>query len=323
MKKNPKELYKSYLYDGRGNKFPSRVVLEFTNSCNLFCRMCPRRYFSAKKGFLSHGLFKKVIDELSMHADVTLVPFFRGESLSHPNFVKMLNYIKEKGIKPVQLATNATLLDARMRKAILNSGINFISFSLDALDKDTYNKIRLGADFDKVVANIENFLDKKSALGEKIPQVQISMVETDLTAPCVDSFIARWIDKVDRVRIYREHSPGGKFGHLKNSGLSRIIKRKPCLKLISEIVICWNGDVAICNHDWQRRKFIGNIKDNTIAEIWNSGKYHALRKEDFDGRIKYGSVCAKCDHWKAYYSKDNIIGRLYIKGRNKVKKYGI
>lgn len=293
--------------------FPSRVILELTNQCNLSCVMCPRKYSKTKSGFLDYELFKKVIDEISFYDGVCLVPFFRGESLLHPDFAGILKYITLKKITPVQLSTNGILLDDRMSDAILNSSISFISFSLDGFDEATYNKIRIGGDFSLVVRNITRFLKKKKLLNKKLPEVQVSMVKTVHTENVVSNFVSQWIDKVDRVRVYEEHSSDGDFGHLKNSLIKSINARKPCLKLINEIAIYYNGEVALCNHDWNRNDSIGNVKEEPIERIWTNKKYGELRRRHAYGEVGNDIICGKCDHWKAYYMPGGMIGKLYSK----------
>ncbi len=293
--------------------FPSRVILELTNQCNLSCVMCPRKYSKTKSGFLSYELFKKVIDEISIYGGVGLVPFFRGESLLHPDFIRMLKYITFKKITPVQLSTNSILLDDEMSDAILNSAITFISFSLDGSDETTYNKIRIGGDFNLAVRNITRFLKKKKLLNMRLPEVQVSMVNTVHNENAVSNFVSQWIDKVDRVRIYEEHSSDGDFGHLRGSITKSIKVRMPCLKVMNEIAIYYDGEVALCNHDWNREDCMGNVKEESIEKIWKNKKYRELRKKHVYGEVGNDIVCSKCDHWKAYYMPSGIIGKLYSK----------
>lgn len=295
------------------SSFPSRVILELTNRCNLSCVMCPRKYSKTKSGFLDYDLFKKVINEISIHDGVGLVPFFRGESLLHPDFIGMLQYITSKKITPVQLSTNGILLGDKMSDAILDSSVNFISFSLDGSDEATYNMVRIGGDFTLAVKNIRRFLTKKKLLGNKLPEVQISMVKTAHTEKAVGSFVSQWIDEVDRVRIYEEHSSDGVFGHLRNSPIKSINARKPCPKLIDEIAVYCDGEVALCNHDWNRKDSIGNVKEESIENIWKNNKYVELRRRHACGEVGSDTICSKCDHWKAYYMPGGIIGKLYSK----------
>jgi radical SAM protein with 4Fe4S-binding SPASM domain len=81
------------------------------------------------------------------------------------------------------------------------------------------------------------------------------------------------------------------------------------------LVIYWNGDVALCNHDWDRKEPIGNVRDASIQTLWNGSKYKEIRKMHMDGRIENDPTCGGCDHWITHYLPEGMIGRLYKKGK--------
>jgi len=310
------EEYQKYFSDRKQFSFPLRVTVELTNHCNLDCPICPRQYLvkrpDYKEGFMDKELYQKIIDEMAEYPNVALVPFFRGESLLHPEFIKMLAYAKEKGIKPIQLATNATLLNEKTSRNLLDLEIDFISFSLDASGKESYEKIRVGANYEKVMENIENFLVEKQERGLKRPAVQVSVVKTEATKEKIPRFISFWLKKVERVRVYEEHSTNRKFGSLKNSPDLKE-ERKPCLKPLSDIVIYWDGDVALCNHDWNRKEPFGNIRKESIRNVWNGKNYNEIRKRQFENRAEEDPTCKGCDHWRLYYLPKRMIGELHTK----------
>ena len=194
-------------------KFPNRITLELTNNCNLNCVFCPRHNNNQNLGFMQTKLFEKCIDEMAGNLPLTLVPFFRGESLLHPEFINLIRYAKQKMIEPIQLATNAVLLDEKMSIDILESGLDFISFSI-ALNKKQYENSRGGAKYIKVTENVERFIELRKSRGKSLPEIQVSAV--DLETKCVEKgkFVKYWLEKVDRVRIYVEHSNDGKLGSL-------------------------------------------------------------------------------------------------------------
>lgn len=259
-------------------------------------------------------LYRKIVAEAREHLPATLVPFFRGESLLHPLFLEMMRTAKEAGLGPIQLTTNAMLLDGNVAEELVAMGIDFISFSLDAVGKEEYEATRVGGDYGRVVRNIERFLDIRAARHSSFPKVQISAVETEENRTMMTAFINYWSERADRVRVYPEHSSDGVFGSLRNGDhLPSFEKRLPCKKVFTDMVICWNGDVAICNHDWDRQEFIGNVGKHSIKDIWKSAKYEEIRKRHLEGKLEDDPTCSGCDHWKMYYMEEGRIGRLYSK----------
>lgn len=291
--------------------FPERITLELTNACDLDCVFCPRQKASSTTGLMDVGLFKKAVDEIADNLPVALVPFFRGEALLHPRVIEMLDYASKKGVGPIQLATNAMTLGEEKARGIIESGVDFISFSLDTADPVEYEKARVGAKYDVVIRNIEKFLELREKLGARTPVVQVSSVSTHGDVKRKKDFIRRWEGRVDRVRIFHEHSKDGNYGSLENSaGLLDLDERLPCLKVFRELVFYWDGRAAICNHDWDRREEIGDLNESSIEKIWKSAALERIRRAHISGEVA-SAPCGKCDHWKMYYVPEGMIGELY------------
>lgn len=291
--------------------FPQRITVELTNRCNLNCPMCPRHLLSARLGDMDWSLFKKIVDEASQYLPVAMVPFFRGEPLLHPQFLKMLRYAKNKGLGPIQLATNATLLNADISKELLDLGLDFISFSLNSIDFSD-SKSEKEKDPFRVREKVEAYRALKHKLELNKPAIQVSLVETEQTKEGVKKFVEEWVNKVERVRVYKEHSKDGHFGSLGSQEQGEQ-PRKPCLKVLTDMVIYWDGDVALCNHDWFRKDRIGSIREESVKQIWQGDKYHHIRMLHYQGKGDEDESCRGCDHWILYYRPDRMIGDLYIK----------
>lgn len=308
---DPRKTWEKYKEAPHFFNFPERITVEITNRCNLRCFMCPRNTIDMKLGDMELEIFKKIIDEASRFLPVCLVPFFRGESLLHPQFIEMVTFAKTKGLKPIQMATNAYFLSSEISRSILDLEVDFISFSVDVNQPEIYRKIRKNSDFERVFSNILYFLEERKKRNLILPEIQVSAVKTEENSPFMRDFVRFWEDKVDRVRIYYEHSLDGKLGHLPEEGEE--VKREPCLKILTDMVIYWNGDVAICNHDWQRDIFIGNVEHDSIEDIWKNKIYNKIRQSHLGNSLEEISPCNYCSHWEMYYRDNYIIGEVYEK----------
>ena len=265
-------------------EFPARIEIELASACNLRCTYCPRHFINDLNGYMDFDLFSKIINETTPHPNTILVLHRRGESMLHPKFNDMLDLLAGK-FQEVQMATNGTVLHQDKFEHIINA-LNFLSFSLEA--PATYNKVRVGANYEKVRKNILSFLNYNKGT----VKTQVSMVKTASTVDDdLDEFTTYWHDRVDRVRIYEEHSSNGEFGSLKNPRSSR----KPCVMPIYEILIYEDGKVARCNHDWDGPP-MGDLNTETITEIWRSENYKNLRTQHRELNIT-DPVCSNCDSW--------------------------
>lgn len=264
--------------------FPKRIEIELVSDCNLKCTYCPRHFVNDLTGYIDLDLFKKIVDEAEKYPKTIFVLHRRGESMLHPKFNEMLNYISGK-FSEVQMATNATKLTEEKFEAIVN-GLDFLSFSLDTPER--FNKTRIPANYQRTEEKILKFLEYNKG---RIT-TQASMVKTiDTTDEMCQEFISIWENKVDRVRIYEEHSKNGEFGSL----LHPRKERKPCVMPSYEMLIYDNGKIARCNHDWDSDG-MGDVTKNTLEEIWMNEKYVDLRNQHLTQQLT-DPVCSKCDSW--------------------------
>jgi MoaA/NifB/PqqE/SkfB family radical SAM enzyme len=79
-----------------------------------------------------------------------------GEPLLQPKLVQWVEEARANGCE-TGLLTNGVLLGRQTSAALIAAGLNWICFSVDGAEKQTYESIRIGADFDAVCENIAYF----------------------------------------------------------------------------------------------------------------------------------------------------------------------
>lgn len=294
--------------------FPNRITVEVTNNCNISCTFCNRQKVCMEIGYMSDELFYKIIDEASEHLPVKLVPFFRGEPLMHPHFVDFIKYAKSKGVGPIQMASNGLLLSDEYQDKLIDAGIDYISFSLDTISESVYSESRLNGDLGVSSKNVENMglkCKERKNKGLFAPTLQVSTINIKQYKDTQDEFISKWKNYVDVVRVYEEHD---EFGRLVNpiirAKLDIFDKRLPCRKIYTDMVIYWNGKLALCNYDWDEKRIIGDVSRTSLQDAWNSDEYERIR--DMHSRCSFDdSICSKCHHWKIDYVENGYIGSVY------------
>jgi radical SAM protein with 4Fe4S-binding SPASM domain len=278
---------------------PVRLWVEATSVCNLRCVMCPNKDLKREeKGFLEFDLFQKIIDEARFFVfDVNLI--HRGEGLLHPDFPRLVKYAHEAGIT-TKFHTNATLLDREKSLELIEGGLDQISFSFDGYDKRTYESIRVNADFEKTIANIIGFLKAKRELKSKTPYAVLEIINfPDLHKP-VDSRSKQVFLKnfqglpLNRFEIKEMHNWAGEIGQTRTKR-----KYSPCTFLWQALVIFWDGSVLPCTQDFHGYYDLGNVKEESLAQIWNSDKMIRLRQKVLKNDIADLETCAQCDRlWR-------------------------
>ena len=280
---------------------PFRLWIEPTNVCNLRCIMCPNSSKrDIEKGYMDMKLFRKIIDEASLFAyDVNLS--HRGESLLHPQLVEMIEYAKSKGLYS-RLNTNATLLTEEKSYQLIKSGLDFISFSFDGFDKETYENIRKGAKFDDTISRMTNFLKIKKDLKKSTPYVLLEILAfpealKERKNGKKEDFLKHFQSlPLDKVEIKPLHNWAGNLPCLEEKELiSRGAVYTPCTNIWYALVVLWNGSVSLCSQDWYDQFSLGNVKDSGLSGLWNGKKMVSLRRKIARGEFQEIEICRECN----------------------------
>jgi radical SAM protein with 4Fe4S-binding SPASM domain len=67
-----------------------------------------------------------------------------------------------------------------------------------------------------------------------------------------------------------------------------------CPFAFSVLSIMQNGDVPLCANDWHNLEILGNVKQNTIREIFNSPHVQEIRTMMHQGRYDELALCRDC-----------------------------
>ncbi len=159
-------------------KLPSSVQIEPVGQCNLRCEMCPIQFRRdgpphGPLAFMAWETFVSLLDGFPELRRLHLQGL--GEPMMHPRFFDMVRYASDRGIE-VTTNSNLTLLNASRAERLMNSGLRTLYFSIDGATAGTYEQIRKGAHFDRVIANVEGMLAARQRLGLTTPSLQIVMV---------------------------------------------------------------------------------------------------------------------------------------------------
>lgn len=136
--------------------------VESSLACNLKCVMCPWEGFRRElqdHGHMSQAVWESLVPYLH---EVKSIDFSGGgEPLLQKNLIKWLVQAKSAGCETGFL-TNGMLLTSQKSNELIESNIDWIGFSIDGADQETYEKIRQGADFKKVCRQIQFLADRKA-----------------------------------------------------------------------------------------------------------------------------------------------------------------
>lgn len=281
--------------EGIVEKVPLQIDLFAVDVCNLKCPMCPRQGFIPGKGFMDFAIVKRILDQASEHGLYALNFAGLGEPTLYPDLFKMIRYAKEKGVIDVNIHTNGTRLKPDFNRQLLDSGLDRLIISLDSADKDQYEKIRVGAKFERVCAGVEDLIAQRNAHPTSRLHIKANFIEMDEADPTEKNrFISRWKGKFNRIAIlkYLDCQTGDEYIFHKDNYEQD--NNFCCPELWRRLVIVSDGTATLCPRDVKKKFAIGNIHEQTIPEIWTGEKMQWARDLHRQGRFKEVSSCGLC-----------------------------
>jgi len=274
--------------------YPLLVDLELASICNLKCPMC----YTISKEFkenvnttrMEFELFKKVIDEIAYKVPAIRLSL-RGEATLNKNFVECIKYAKAKGVKEVSTLTHGFKLTIPFFEQITKAGIDWITISIDGVG-ETYNKIRKPLKFDDLLSKIKAIKKYKDENGLKRPVIKVQgiwpAIKEDPTkyyetfAPLVDQVAFNplidylWNDIKDQKEI-------------------PYISNFSCPQQYQRMVIGADGLVMKCANDEENKEVMGDVKTQTVHEIWHGEKFTKMREmHNKSEGFKCSEVCKRC-----------------------------
>jgi len=281
--------------------FPKFFLLETVNFCNANCIMCGIDFKKKTKQTISDALFKKVINEISDYKDHVekVMLYLDGEPLLDKCLVERIQYTKKKGIKIVNIASNASKLDQETSKNLISAGLDEIYITIDSTKKEVYEKIRRGLNFDTVKENVLNFINIRNQLNSKL-KIRIQMIKQPLNFEEAEIFQNYWFEILglnDQVVIQKSHNWASKVEVMKYGDESDVNKI-PCIALWGTFVMHVDGEVPLCCMDSKTNIKIGDINKNSIKDIWKGRKINAIRKKHLENERADIPLCNGCTLWR-------------------------
>jgi MoaA/NifB/PqqE/SkfB family radical SAM enzyme len=277
------------------------LELDLTNLCDGRCPKCTG--IKDKPVSLSFEQVKRLTDEL---ADVfkakSVIISGGGEPLLHPDFIRILNYIKGRGLK-IGLNSNGLSLNEDKAKAILDS-CTYFRVSLDAGTPEMYKKTHgLGRDaFDRVVGNIRmfsslktkakshmawgtGFLTSNDTKKDILQFVKLSKecgVDFAQMRPFTQDFTPIDSELAQAKSIYEDDKFKVSASRHKYERFEDADKRpyKRCPGMFFNSVVTADFRVFACLHHRQNEKYLlGDLNKTTLKEIWTSSRIREVYQE--------------------------------------------
>lgn len=299
---------------------PLRFTLNTSYKCNFRCIMCQyhrkpeisKRVLNRQPVFSSdtYSIFLEEIFPTLIEAETTTV----GEPFYSKFFKLTLQKAREFQVK-LYTTTNGSLLTEKNIANIYDL-LSTLVISIDGASKESYEKIRKKGDFDKLVKNIQRFMEIR--LNSEIkPQVtfQMTLMNNNIEDLPKMIYLANEYG-IDNVKAYHAYiydedmKNESLFFHKRRYndnlqkakeiairfGINVFLPKKfalkskfndlqnktgftkpPCRFLWTEGFLEPTGDITACFFPYKYK--LGNINNNKFESVWNNDLYQELRRK--------------------------------------------
>jgi len=306
------------LYDVIPLKTPFLIFIDPSSACNLKCPFCPcggahRDLWKEDKkpGIMDFEVYKKIIDDLSLFPEKikTLRLYKEGEPLINKKLPDMIKYAKDSGnIMRVDFTTNGTLLNPELNLRLIDSGVDRINISIEALSADEYEK-NSGVKID-----FEKFLDTLKHLYENKKNCHIFMKINDfgLNNHTKEEFFDMFGNMCDEISIENVSDVWPEFDvseyqkeYNKSIYNEKLNKVEVCPYIFYSICVNSDASVSNCFLDWNHDNILGNAYNQSLYEIWNGELLKQLRIAHLKKDKSAYKTCNSCGQLN-FATLDNI-----------------
>ena len=270
---------------------PEFIQIETTIACNAACPFCPHKTMTRYPRRMKDEVWKKIIDE-TRGLGITYRPFMINEPFSDHRLAEIMRYIRRDGAARIELNTNGELLKKEKAREILEIGIDHIRFSIDGFSRETFEKSRVGIDFDLTVKRTLDFIRLAGETGGA-GRIEVRMIDMDYNKHEQRDFVEFWTGAGAEASITQLYNwpwePGVEGVQL------------PCKKMLKEMFFYVNGKATLCCWDTHERGVIGDVNEQHVLDIWNGEINRRYRELLAQGRRAEILLCSRCDAYKDHH----------------------
>jgi radical SAM protein with 4Fe4S-binding SPASM domain len=153
-----------------------------------------------------------------------------------------------------------------------------------------HEMVMKGVQHTLVVENVKNFLGKRRELGGNGPVTEVVFYSIPENEHELKPFLDYWgpiadhaIDGGQAVEVFIDQA------------LPTKLRTRRCTQLWERMAVFWNGDVPFCGEDMDGKYLIGNLRDQSIEEIWLGDKLNRFKRIHKEGEFGKIPICKYCD----------------------------
>jgi radical SAM protein with 4Fe4S-binding SPASM domain len=296
---------------------PFSLEIEPGNICNLRCPLCPTGAGEpgASKGFMNFKFFKHIFDQLKDCLE-TINLYNWGEPILNPDLIGIIKYAKDKNSAVrIVTSTNLNVQDDALLDRLISSGIDDIIVSCDGASRDTYEKYRVGGDFELVMKNMKFLVRRNRELSKKVNIIwnflvfkhnehEVEIVKSKakeigvtlniglMRTSLKDEILKPHQEAIEKDKAWIPDNPEYSAYNREKCASKKVIRT--CRKPWQSIAVNWNGLVFPCCAVFEEKYNFGDAKKDSIKDIWNNPRFVSARRQILDKGCPASTICGIC-----------------------------
>jgi len=274
------------------------AFIEINNTCNIDCLMCMTSLTTREKGRMSAEVLELAVERVVAAGARDVELHTLGDPLANPRLADVFAVLRRHGLR-TGLSTNGLLLHRHVDTLVEFVDVcSSISFSIDGATAPTYEHIRAGGNFDRLIANLNIARDRLVPSGFRL---RSSMVVSRDNVHEVGAYIALLRQYVSDPRIdlhfgvVNSLSPDNTYFEATNLFANHTYRNLPCHMVSGRMPhTLIDGRVSVCSRDYDGSLVVGDIRKDTVMDIMHGERMQALQKAHTAGDVSSYPMCATC-----------------------------
>lgn len=273
--------------------FPRQMNVELSNVCNHSCTFCAYSVMERSHGNIDVPKLEKWLAEAYELGTREIGLHSGAEPFASPHLEHFTAYCKKLGYEYIYISTNASLATPERMKKVIDAGMDSIKFSINAGNREIYQKIHGQDHFDRVIANLKFAAEYRG--DAKKPYFAISFVETPLNVSTFDDLKRITEGWVDEYLSFKPTNQNGQMSGLLADGPPKQARLEVCTVPFNKLHISQEGFLRLCCNDYENLLALEDLNHMSLKEAYYSQRARSVRQRHLDDNLE-GMLCHNCKH---------------------------
>lgn len=277
--------------------FPTtNFLLELSNACNHKCIFCAHQKMKRKIGKMKPEMVESVLMQAYELGTREVGMYATGEPFLVPELPEYIKLAKDIGYSYVYLTSNGALADPERIRAVINTGLDSIKFSINAPESELYEFIHGRDDFDKVMANLRYLNEYRKESGKDF-KIYITGILTRFTEHLQDDYFKVFDGLADQVVFKDVYNQGGYMPEIDYQLKCTHDREKTrrCNLPFDALCVTCEGYLSVENADFENMLIVADLNKVSLKDAWYGNKMKEVRQMFLEDKLE-GTVCHGCVH---------------------------